>query len=269
MPPSMIDLHLHLLPSIDDGAHDLDVSVAMIALARHLGFTRLVATPHLSGPLPSSYSERIRSAHAQLRDRLAEGDPTVDLGFEIQIFPGLPDQLAGGAALTLAGSTTVLTEVPFSGWPHHADNTFFELQSAGYRVVLAHPERYGALQDRPEKAFELAERGIMLQVTFGSLAGLFGKPAQRIAEALLAENAVSILASDAHSAGHRFVSVAEGKQRALDLVGPDRFDQLTRHNPAALLSDAPLPDAHPVAGIAPRATNGLRRLLGKSGPRRS
>ena len=95
----------------------------------------------------------------------------------------------------------------------------------------------------------LAERGVLMQVTAGSIAGLFGKPAQRCAEMMLKEGISTVLASDAHSAGQRFVSVADGIARANELIGDQRVRQLLYDNPKALLESRPLPQqAEIVAG---------------------
>jgi protein-tyrosine phosphatase len=248
----MIDLHLHLLPAVDDGAASIDISLAMLDLADDLGFTTLVATPHLDGALRSTYESKVRHALATLIEAATQHGSmiAIELGFEIQLAPDLPARLAAGERSCLAGSETVLVELPFAGWPNFAEQTLFDLQTLGARPLLAHPERYSAVQSDIGKALDVVERGVMLQVTIGSLVGLFGKPAQRIAEQLLREDAATVLASDAHSAGQRFVSVADGLARAEQLIGPGRARQLVYDNPKALLENKPLPHAIPIAESA-------------------
>ena len=246
---SMIDLHLHLLPAIDDGASSLDVSVAMLERASHLNYSTLVATPHLDGPLTVEFESKVRAALSQVLSA-AKGMPiAIELGYEIMLSPDIPARLAAGERSRIAGSTTVLVEIPFVGWPIYTEQTLFDIQMQGLRPLLAHPERYVAAQVEPEKVLTLAERGVLLQVTLGSLVGLFGKPAQRLAELLLREGAVTILATDAHSAGHRFTAVEEGLKQAEALVGPEIVRQLTYDNPKALLESRPLPPpaARPIA----------------------
>jgi protein-tyrosine phosphatase len=248
----MIDLHLHLLPAVDDGAASLDVSVAMLDLAAQLGFARLIATPHLDGPLVPAYVAKVRAALESVRvAALERGSPiSIDSGYEIRLSPDLPHRLASGERSTLAESQTVLVELPFAGWPNFTEQTLFSVQTLGFTPLLAHPERYTAVQTDIDRALDLVDRGVLLQVTAGSLAGLFGKPAQRTAEQLLTADAIAVLASDAHSNGRRFVSVADGIRRAVALVGEDRVRQLTHDNPAALLDSRPLPAPAPVAAGA-------------------
>ena len=96
---------------------------------------------------------------------------------------------------------TLLVELPFVGWPTFTERVLFDVQAAGYRVLLAHPERYEAVMNDPDVLIPLRERGILMQLTTGSLAGLFGKRSKEVSEQLLREGSIDILASDAHSAG--------------------------------------------------------------------
>jgi protein-tyrosine phosphatase len=244
----MIDVHLHLLPAVDDGAASIDISIEMLRLASSLGFTSLVATPHLDGPLLPAYEAKVREAHSTvLAAAESNGIPiAIDLGYEIQLSPDLPGRLASGERCRLADSTTVLVELPFSAWPNYAEQTLFAIQTLGLTPLLAHPERYLAVQDDIEKVLTLVQRGVIQQVTFGSLSGLFGKRAQRVAEHIVKADAATVLASDSHSAGNRFLSVSDGLARAEQLIGPSRARQLAYDNPKALIESRPLPTPAPL-----------------------
>ena len=244
----MIDLHSHLLPAVDDGATSPEVTAAMLAKAQATGFTTMVATPHLPGPLDAAYRERVEAAYRQTRVMAAAVGVEVRLGYEVALTPDLPDRLERGEPSTLDGGSAILVDVPFAGWPHHADDTFFALQVAGFQPILAHPERYAELQRDPGRAASLVERGVALQVTIGSLVGVFGKTAQRTAEQMLRQGLVHLVATDAHSAGHRFAAVPAGLQKLRDLVGEERLVQLVQAVPQALLAGDPLTGPLPVAG---------------------
>lgn len=226
----------------------------MLERASKFDYTTLVATPHLSGPLTTAFESTVRSAFSTLLNAAKEVPIAIELGYEIMLSPDLPARLGAGERSRIAGSTTVLVELPFSGWPIFTEQTLFDIQTLGLRPLLAHPERYLVAQSDPDKLLDLANRGVMFQVTIGSLAGLFGKSAQRMAELLMREGLVTILATDAHSAGSRFMSVAEGLQRAESLVGPDVVRQLTYENPKALLESRPLPP--PASRVSSDESNG-------------
>jgi len=210
----MIDLHLHLIPGIDDGAESLAVSEAMLTRMASLGFTRLVATPHLKDRLVPAYQDQAEGSLMPVQDLADRFGITVGLGYEHLLLPGLADRLQTGEASTLAGSRSVLVELPFVGWSQHAESSLFALQTAGFVPVLAHPERYDAVQRDPELALAVAERGVVLQLTFGSFVGTYGRAVEKsvrtLLEASLARGFRVILATDAHSDGARLRSVPDG-----------------------------------------------------------
>lgn len=256
----MIDLHIHVLPGVDDGAASLAVAHAMLSHAKTLGFTTIVATPHLDGSLSPEYLAVIEEAAAAVDPFAAELGLTLGLGFEIQLTPDVPTRLERGEPVTLDGSTTVLVELPFSGWPLYTEQTLFAIQAAGFRPLLAHPERYATLQAEPERAFALAERGVLFQVTIASLAGVFGRNAQRVAEAFLVNGVATVLATDAHTMGHRIELVQQGLDRARQLAGAARVRQLVVDNPKALLANEALPSPAP-RQPEPQAQGGWRSAL--------
>jgi protein-tyrosine phosphatase len=260
----MIDLHLHLLPGVDDGAASLEISRDMLVRAESFGFTSLVATPHLDGPLKPRYEEQVRQALSEVRSACTDAPSLIELGYEIQLSPDLPARLQRGERSRLADSTTVLVELPFSAWPLFTEQTLFELQTMGLRPLLAHPERYSTVQAEPDKALALADRGVLMQVTLGSLVGLFGKQAQKVAELLMREGAATVLASDAHSAGQRFVAVGDGLKRAQELVGPERARQLVYDNPKALLESRPLPAPAAIV-VSESNEKGWKKLFQRGG----
>jgi len=239
----MIDLHLHLLPAVDDGATDATVTLAMLERAKALGFETLVTTPHLPDRLTPDYAARIATALAETQHAAIPFKIVVAQGFEVALSPDTVHWLRLGDPITLGGGTSILIDLPFAGWPLHTETSLFALQTAGYRPVLAHPERYRAVQDDPARAIALANRGIVLQINLPSLTGTFGEPAKRTAETLLRAGAVRLAATDAHSAGHRFAAVPAGITRLRDLVGEDGVQRLLLETPHAILTGAPIPPA--------------------------
>lgn len=256
----MIDLHSHLLPGIDDGATSSQETAEMLGLWASFGFERVAATHHLSGELRRDYQERIRRTADEIAPIGESSGVQVVPGFEIMLDPGLPERLQRGEPLTLGGSRSVLVEVPFLMWPSYTDEVIFSIQVAGYQPVLAHPERYEAVQGDITLATALARRGVVLQLTYASLTGALGAPIKRAAERLIGLDTPVILASDAHSPGQRLLAIPEGMRRAESLVGSDRLRQMTTDIPAALLADAEVPEPTPVR--PDMASEGrLRRLL--------
>lgn len=237
----MIDLHSHLLPGIDDGAPNIDVSIAMLDAYVANGFRTVAVTPHLMQRLDERYRKSVDDAFALVEPHASERGITLLRGFEIRLMPDLPSQLNRGDEIGLEDSDVVLVDLPFTDWPLYVDDTLFGVQTTGRKVILAHPERYPAIQESPDKAEELVGRGIYMQVTIGSFSGAFGKRPKKTAEALLERGLVHLLATDAHSAGHRMAAVPAGFDRLRELLGEDQLHQLTIEAPANLLNGDRVP----------------------------
>jgi protein-tyrosine phosphatase len=265
----MIDLHLHLLPGVDDGPATREESVRLIeALAAH-GYRQVVATPHLMEPLSDAYRAEVERAHEGILPAAAAAGIEVLLGFEHMTRPDLVSRLASGEPSTLGESSAVLVEFPFTGWNYELDRYLFDLQEAGYQPILAHPERYVAAQDQPDLVLAMADRGVVLQVTAGSLVGAYGRPAQKLARQVvrLATEGTTlvVLATDAHSAGSRFTAAIAGMRWVARQhpQGAAWLSWATEVVPGALLASEPVPAfagwvaATPEALVRPRRMRAL------------
>jgi protein-tyrosine phosphatase len=241
----MIDLHLHLLPGIDDGSPNLDVTRAMLAAMAGMGFTHLVATPHLMQPLSLEYRNEVEKTLSDIRPLAQSFGITLGLGYEHMLEPGIVQRLKNGEPSTIAGTRALLVELPFVSWPHYTSTTLFQLRTAGFRPILAHPERYMEVQKNPAHAFDTGAQGVTLQLTQGSFDGVYGKNAARSARLLLSEaikqDIPVILATDAHSEGQRLARVPAGLEwiRRNMADGERVVEWATVANPSLILHDEP------------------------------
>lgn len=197
----MIDIHSHILPGIDDGAADIDASVVLLRELFDNGVTDVVATPHY---VDETNYISTRAANMKLlkklRTRLKKEKINVELylGNEIYICPKILELLDGGKITGLGGSKYLLVELPMSGeYPGYMD-AFMELQRAGYKVVLAHPERYTAFLKDFDSIAELYDMGVLLQCNLGSFIGHYGKASRKIAERLAKNDMIFAVATDIH-----------------------------------------------------------------------
>lgn len=243
----MIDLHLHLLPEVDDGSSSLEMTNAMLARLSAMGVTRVVTTPHLMQLLNHEYQLLVQTTLDTIRPLAVTHGLDIDLGYEHVLVPGLASRLQSGEQSTMAGSSAVLVELPFVGWPQHSESSLFALRVAGYVPILAHPERYVEVQKNPELAIVAGEHGSVLQLTSGSFAGVYGKAVERSARKLLDlaidRDVVVVLASDAHSDGQRLTQVPAGiKWVRAHLAGGDAVvEWSTSVVPSLLLQSKPVP----------------------------
>lgn len=256
----MIDLHSHLLPGIDDGAPDLEASIAMGRAAVAGGVEAIVATPHVSGSYPNdpaTFAERVAEVQSALDD--AGVALRVHTGAEVShaMLNDLSEDALGQC--TLGDGKFLLFEPPLNGPVPFIDRMVFDLQLKGYKVLIAHPERIAAFQRHIEIVEKLVDQGCLTSVTAGSAAGQFGGTVQRFTHELFARGLVHNLASDAHDAEYRSPQLRPTLDKAVEAL-PELegwLGYLTEEVPEAILAGQ-TPRADPPVIELPK-----RGLLGR------
>jgi len=237
----MVDLHHHLLPGVDDGAADLAAAVALARLAVAEGITTVVATPHTLDGVYDVARPAAAAALAELAAALAAAGLVLDvrLAAEVHLHESIPALLQAEPAITLDGrGRYLLLELPHQGPPPSLPEFLFRLAAAGTTPVIAHPERNLAVRKNPAMATEWARAGSKLQLTAGSLSGMFGAPIRACAERLLRDRAAHVVATDAHSPERRPPRVCDAFAAAAAIVGEQGARTLFVDNPALVLAGA-------------------------------
>jgi protein-tyrosine phosphatase len=210
----MIDLHTHVLPGVDDGAPDLDASVAIAKRAAADGVHTMVATPHIREDYdvaPDELAPRAAELERRLRKR----------GVPVRVLPGGEVAMTRARDLddeqlrmvSIAGRTRyVLLETPYGGVPASFEEVVFTLELRGYTSVIAHPERSETFRARPERLAELVEHGALLQLTAAALTGQLGRGVLRFALDLVELEMAHVIASDVHRPSERRATLSEARQ---------------------------------------------------------
>lgn len=202
------DMHSHLLPGLDDGAETVAHSLDLLRELRTLGFTKLVMTPHIMGDFYKNTPEGVRAALATLRTAAAEaglGDVALECAAEYYLDEWLGRKLADGTELLTFGGEQryLLIETSYLNEPLNLSATIFDLQAAGYRPVLAHPERYVYLYNRFAEIEKLRQDyGVLMQLNLNSLAGYYSPAARHVAEKLIDGGLVDFVGTDTHHLRH-------------------------------------------------------------------
>src|SRR4029079_17858109 len=246
----MIDLHCHILPGIDDGARDLETSLAMARAFVADGVSIVACTPHILPGLYHNSGPQIRHATALLQHSLNERGIPLRLatGADNHIIPEFVSELRAGKLLSLADSRYVLVEPPHHVAPPRLEEMFFSLVTANYVPILTHPERLTWINSAYQSIERLNAAGVWFQVTAGSLAGDFGRNARYWAERLLDEGKVHLLATDAHDLKSRPPRLSRGREFASKRVGDIEAEHLVVTRPRGILSDVP-PSELPHPGL--------------------
>ncbi|TAK39892.1 MAG: capsular biosynthesis protein [Lysobacteraceae bacterium] len=237
----MLDLHCHMLPGIDDGAPDLETSLAMARIAFDDGIRTVACTPHIYPGMYENTAPGIRAAIADLQARLD------DAGIELKLVEGadvhLDTDLAGAIGAdrvpTIAGSRYLLLEPPHHVAPPGFEQRVFELMTAGITPVITHPERLSWVEDHYELFMRLVERGAWMQVTAGALTGRHGRRPKYWGEKFVGEGKTHLIATDAHDIRRRPPLLAEGREAAARLIGEDEATHLVVTRPAGMVANQP------------------------------
>ena len=235
----MVDIHCHILPGFDDGAATMEEALAMAKIAVSSGVTDLVVTPHFPGTAVSLRRlGKLVDLYNQLNRALHRGKIPlrIHLGAEILCLPETPQLAARKELPTIADTSFILTEFHFDVSAEYMNDMLHALRSAGYTPVIAHPERYEAVQRSPRLAAYWFQCGYVLQLNKGSLLGYFGKRVQSTAIGLLEGGLAHLIATDAHSPHHRTPNMRHLRSWLQNRCSEEYIALLLKENPARLLA---------------------------------
>lgn len=258
---SMVDIHCHILPGLDDGADTIETSCAMAEMAIADGITHVIGTPHASAG-HAFVPELIRERRDEMQARF-EGRLVFATGCDFHLsFENLQDIRMNPEKYTLNQKNYLLVEFADYSIPQSLDHSLHELQLAGLTPIITHPERNPLIRTKPERLFRWLRQGCYVQVTGQSLLGKFGKAAQSAAVQWLEAGAVHFFASDAHNLTSRPPRLRETYEQVSKLHGDDVARALLEENPRAAFEGRALsfiPELDEGVGLAPGATVPVRK----------
>lgn len=238
----MIDIHVHILPGIDDGPTDDGNAIEMARAMVDVGIDRAVATPHLRRELGwENQREQIIAAVQRFKEALNLA------GVPLEVLPGaehfcdaeLFEDLATGRATPLALQRYILVEFQPRALPPDLPGFLYRMRRAGQEPLLAHIERYPTLCDNRTLLDALCDQGYPMHIDIGALVGEEGRGVKKLAWRLLEERRAQIVATDAHSALH-LRAVPKALLLLNKRLGEDRARELLISNPAAVVAGQPL-----------------------------
>lgn len=237
----MIDIHCHILSGVDDGSYCLSESVEMARVAVESGTTDIIATPHTNAPGIdlNAWDDSFDAALSELNSALEKDRIPLKIhpGSEIYFTPGVLQMLKTGEAMTLNRSRYFLIEFDFYSREQTILDQCEMAASSGLVPVVAHPERYAAVQEDVQTAYRMKRMGCLLQLNSGSLFGAFGRGAQTAANEMLGDTLADFIASDAHSPYMRSPFIADAHEMVSDVYSIDYSDLLFSWNPGLVLAD--------------------------------
>ncbi len=224
----MIDFHSHILPHIDDGARNVQISLDMLADSYRQGVRTVVATPHC---LISSeddidiFLKKRQDSYEELIDAMAQDNrdfPDIILGCEVQISRSVTN-FEKMRRLCISNTNYILIEMPYKKWTEDCYDYLYELIIKDMNPIIAHIERY---MSKRKEFYNLYSLDLIYQVNADSFLSPFLK---KFLPDLFTIGNIQLLGSDMHNMSKRSSRMEEAKNRIIKSYGNERFDQLMKN----------------------------------------
>ena len=233
-----VDLHLHALPGLDDGVRSISAAVEMLGGLWELGFDTVVTTPHRDFRRWFYSDDALHESYNAVSQALRDARIHIDLqlGCEYTYGEQFHGEISEQTARTIGNSNYVLLELPERTMPHAVPQALFQVSLAGYYPILAHPERCRPFQSNGEALSQLANGRALIQVSFRSLAGTFGRSIRKTAWRLVEEGTADLVATDCHSPREIKKIVTPVMKSLKNTLEPSHLDSLMGHYPRSMIS---------------------------------
>ena len=236
---SMVDIHSHILPELDDGSRSFEESLEMLEMAAHAGTTDIVASPHSNAEFPFKpelIEEKLTKLQSAVKDRIR-----LHTGCDFHLsYDNIQDALSHPTKYTINHRCYLLVEFSEASIFQRTVDIFGRLLGAGMVPVITHPERNALLQERTRDLEQWVRDGCLIQVTGQSFLGTFGRSAKSYADMLLERNLVHFVASDAHDTEYRPPRLDESYQYVSRKAGGELAHRIFEELPRRVLEGCPI-----------------------------
>lgn len=230
----IVDIHNHILPGLDDGPKNMEETLLLARQAVESGISDVIATPHhmhrFHNELFKNNPHNIIEVVNEVNEILTKEAIHLQIypGMEIHLYEGILDDIDKKFDSFLTINNTgryILLEPPSKVFPDFTEKVLLKLLDKGLQPILAHPERNRALRKSPEKIYDLVKKGLLVQLTAGSIVGIHGKRLMNFSKHLLNHHLVHLVASDAHHFSQRKFELL----RAYQIIEKDYSSRLKEY----------------------------------------
>jgi len=195
------DIHSHFIPGIDDGSPDMETTIALIEKMQELGFEKIITSPHVMSDFYQNSSEIILKGLADVRRELKAKNIDIEIDAVAEYYIDYEfEQKIGKEKFLTFGDNYILVELSFMEAPRNLFEIIFKLQLEGYKVVMAHPERYNYYTMKDYEEF--ISRGVILQINSLSIIGYYSPQVKKKTESLINAGMVRLIGTDCHNMNH-------------------------------------------------------------------
>ena len=234
------DMHCHMVPGVDDGASDYEVTKKLLRMEYDQGVRGIIVTPHFRFRMFEAPVDRIKKQFLLVKQAAGEigDDLRVYLGCEFHANMEMPRMLRSGEVSTMAESRYVLAEFSESSEASYIRERVYTLLSNGYKPIVAHIERYEATRSDVGFVEELTDMGAYMQINADSIIGKEGFSIKRYCRKLMKYDLISYVGSDCHNLSDRKPHMREAYDYVRKKMGEAYADHLFINNPQKILEDA-------------------------------
>ena len=203
IPNNHIDIHSHLLPGIDDGSATMEMTEKLFMEMKKLGFTDFICTPHIMQSVWENTKDSISTAKKQVEnsEMFLNQDIKLRYAAEYMMDNSFSEKVKAKELLCLKDEY-VLVEMSYTNPPIQLFEIIFEIQCAGYKPVLAHPERYNFFHKKMDAYDKLKNAGCLFQLNLLSTVNYYGPAVAACADKLLKKGYINFCGSDVHHLKH-------------------------------------------------------------------
>ena len=239
MTDKYIDIHSHILPGVDDGAENMEMSMAMVDMAYAQGVRIMIATPHYYPGHMRFPKEHLEEVYEKTLSVVKEkySDFTLLLGNEIYYRDEVVEKLKNKRIFTLADTRYVLLEFSTMAEYDYIVKAVRTVLDAGYYPILAHIERYSCLWKNEKRVKELIRMGAYMQVNAENFQAGFFSAERRYCLKLIQNSLVHFLGSDCHNISSRSPNYKHAADYLEGKLESDLFNDIIARNPEKLLDN--------------------------------
>lgn len=240
----MIDIHSHIIFDVDDGPKTEEASLALLQASYDQGVRTIISTSHRRKGLFETPESKIQANFQRVKELAKQVAPDLDIRYGAEIYhtESILDKLEQHIFPTLADSRFVLIE--FSSATPYRDmhKALNKVLMLGLTPVIAHIERYNALENEAKKVRELINMGCLTQVNASHVLKpkLFGDASKKFkkrTQFFLSQDLVHFVASDMHSTDKRPSYMRMAYQVIEAQYGSAKAEQLFSKNQQLLLAN--------------------------------
>ena len=236
----MIDIHSHLIYGVDDGSENIETSIEILDNLSKEGVTDIILTPHYitDTNYVSSKFNNIKKL-LELKTEIKKQGININLflGNEIYIDSEIINLIRNNKMCTLNNTEYILVELPMSG--NYPDYQYIikNLIRIGFKVILAHPERYASFQRDFNKVKEMVDMGVMLQCNIDSILGYYGNNAKKTMKLILKDKLVSFIGTDIHSKKSDYSYIEKAKNKFKKYLTDEEIENIFVNNPKKIINN--------------------------------